>query len=87
MHFALMNERGLSTEKIETLAAANGIEVEKLRKDIKDPELAKHVDDTIALAQKIPPLTGTPFFVINDAYIAGADKDALDELLKNALEG
>lgn len=87
MHFALMNERGLSTEKIETLAAANGIDVETLRKDIKDPKLAKQIDDTIELAQNLPPLTGTPFFVINDAYIAGADTDALDRLLKEALEG
>lgn len=87
MHFALMNERGLSTEKIETLAAANGINVEQLRKDIKDPKLAKQIDDTIALAQQLPPLTGTPFFVINDAYIAGADTDALDNMLENALKG
>ncbi len=86
MHFALMSERGLSTEKIENLAVESGIDIDTLREDIKDPKLAKHIEDTIGLAQKIPPLTGTPFFVINDAFMAGADTNALQSMLEKALK-
>jgi len=87
MHIALMNSRGLSVEKIENLAVEQGINVDTLRKDMKDPKLAKQIEDAIILAQNIPPLTGTPFFVINDSYIAGADTDALQEKLESALKG
>lgn len=87
MHFALMRESGLSEAKIEQLAQEIGLDVKKLRADMKDPKLAKQIEDTILLAQNLPPLTGTPFFVINDKYLAGANSDALQKLLDDALAG
>jgi len=86
MHFALMDARGLTTERIDTLAAENGIDVKKMRKDMEDSKLDKYLEDTLTLASRIPPLTGTPFFVINDEYIPGANTDALQQLLDDALK-
>jgi len=47
----------------------------------------RHLEDGLRLANKIPSLTGTPFFVINDNFVNGANTKELDELLKNALKG
>ena len=45
------------------------------------------LEDTLVLANRIPSLTGTPFFIINDMMIAGADVDRLQASLEAALEG
>jgi len=86
MHFALMAERSLSSERIDALAKKNGVNVEKMREDMQDSKLEKHLEDTLLLASRIPPLTGTPFFVINDAYMPGANTQALQQLLEDALK-
>jgi len=86
MHFALMAERSLSSERIDALAKQNGVNVEKMREDMQDSKLEKHLEDTLLLASRIPPLTGTPFFVINDAYMPGANTQALQQLLEDALK-
>jgi len=87
MHFALMNARSLTPDRIEKLAAEAGLDVEKLKKDMQDPAFETHLEDTLVLANNIPPLTGTPFFVINDEYIAGANVERLQSMLDEALEG
>jgi len=85
MHFALMGERGLSNERIDQIAKDNGINVAKMRADMKDVKLEAHLTDTLDLAAKIPALTGTPFFIINDKYVPGASTQALQEMLDEAL--
>ena len=60
--------------------------MEKLKKDMKDEELDRQLQDGLLLANRIPSLTGTPFFVINDDFIAGADKNKLNSMLKEALK-
>lgn len=87
MHVALMNGRSLTPERIDKIAADLGLDVKKMREDMKDAALEKHLEDTLNLAQRVPPLTGTPFFVINDEYMAGANTDRLEEMLKIALAG
>ena len=86
MHFALMNERGLSADRIFAIAEKEGLDVEKLKKDMEDPEMERQIADGLLLANRIPSLTGTPFFVINDDFIAGANTAKLDEMLEAALE-
>jgi protein-disulfide isomerase len=54
--------------------------------DMKDVSLDRQIEDTLLLAGRIPALTGTPFFLINDDYVSGADTDRLDQLLAKALE-
>jgi len=86
MHFSMMNERSLTEERVFALAEKAGLDIDKLKKDMKDKELDRQLEDGLLLANRIPSLTGTPFFVINDDFIAGADKTKLDEMLKEALK-
>lgn len=86
MHFSLMNERSLTKERVLAIAEKAGLDMDKLKKDMEDKELDRQIEDGMVLANRIPSLTGTPFFVINDDYIAGADTNKLDKMLKEALK-
>jgi len=85
MHFSMMNERSLTEQRVFALAEKAGLDMEKLKTDMKDKELDRQLEDGLLLANRIPSLTGTPFFVINDDL--GADARKLDEMLENALKG
>jgi len=86
MHTALMEASGLTPERIKSVAKDVGLNVKKLEKDMQDPELNVMLEDTLILANRIPALSGTPFFIINDMMIAGADTDRLQASLEAALE-
>ena len=86
MHFSLMNERSLTEDRVFALAEKAGLDMDKLKKDMKDKELDRQLEDGLLLANRIPSLTGTPFFVINDDFIAGADPTKLDKMLEDALK-
>lgn len=86
MHFALMAERSLTEDRVFKIAEDAGLDITKLKKDMKDPDIERQLADGLLLANKIPSLTGTPFFVINDDFIAGADSKALDAMLEKALK-
>lgn len=87
MHFSLMKERGLTKERIEKLAETVGLDMKKYKKDIADPELTRQLDDALVLAGRIPSLTGTPFFIIGDESVSGANVTRLQQILDDALEG
>ena len=87
MHTALMEASGLTPDRIKDIAKNVGIDVKKLERDMQDPEIDALLEDTLILANRIPSLTGTPFFIINDMMIAGADTDRLQASLEAALEG
>lgn len=87
MHAALMAERSLTADRIEALAEKIGLKMEVFRSDMGDPKFAVHLEDNMALASRIPMFGGTPFFMINDEYLSGANTDRLDELLQDALKG
>ena len=86
IHFSLMAERSLSADRVLKIAEKAELDMDKLKEDMKDPQLDRHLDDAKLLAGKIPALSGTPFFVINNDFIAGGNVEALDTLLKKALE-
>ena len=86
MHFSMMTERSLTEERVFALAEKAGLDMDKLKKDMKDKELDRQLEDGLLLANRIPALTGTPFFVINDDFIAGADTRKLDAMLEKALK-
>lgn len=87
MHFSLMNERSLTAERVEILAKEIGLDMERWKKDMEDEAMDMLLEETLALANKIPPLSGTPFFVIGDEYVAGADTARLQALLDEGLKG
>ena len=86
MHFSMMNERSLTEDRVFALAEKAGLDMDKLKKDMQDKELDRQLEDGLLLANRIPSLTGTPFFVINDDFIAGADQKRLNEMLETALK-
>ena len=87
MHVALMAASSLSDKKIDAIAEEIGLDVKQLRSDMENPALQEHIDDTMTLVRKIRPFGGTPFFLFEDDYLAGASVERLDELLEKALNG
>ena len=87
IHFSLMNERSLTEDRVLKIAEKAGLDMDKLKKDLEDPALERHINDTIVLAQRIPSLTGTPYFLINDEQVSGANTPELQRLLNEALDG
>jgi len=86
LHFSLMAERSLTQERIGKIAEKAGLDMKKFKEDIQDPELTRQLDDALILANRIPSLTGTPFFIIGDDYISGANVARLQQLLDDALK-
>lgn len=86
-HNAMMNASGpLPGERIEALAMASGVDVEQMREAMNDPRIEEHIGEVRDLAQQIG-VTGTPFFVVGETVIPGADIAALERALNEALEG
>jgi len=87
MHFALMEQPRLSGEIIRKTAEDVGLDMRKYEADLADPTIDQHVSDIILLAERLPALTGTPFFVVGEDYISGADTARLEQLVKAKLAG
>ncbi len=85
IHFSLMNERSLTEERVMKIAEKAGLDMKELEKDMKDPALERQINDTIILAQRIPSLTGTPYFLINDQSVSGANIAELERMLNEEL--
>lgn len=85
MHFALMDERALTKDRILQVAKVQGLNVKQLETDMADPAILRQIEDNLDLTRNIPAITGTPFFIVNDEYVAGASMDKLEEMLANAL--
>lgn len=85
MHFSLMEERSLTEERVLAIAKKAGLDMDKLKEDMKDPALERQINDALVLIQNIPSFGGTPYFYINDDYVSGANTDRLNSLLEAAL--
>ncbi|MEE9348281.1 MAG: thioredoxin domain-containing protein [Robiginitomaculum sp.] len=85
MHFAMMDASNLAHERVEALAKTAGLDIEMWKQDMQDEGFQAQIEDTIRLAQQMPALNGTPFFVIDDEYVAGADMDKLKRIFEKAL--
>jgi len=74
MHFALMNERGLSADRIFAIAEKEGLDVEKLKKDMEDPEMERQIADGLLLANRIPSFTRAVFRPPSKTFTGPEDK-------------
>lgn len=84
MHRALMQDRsGFKEADIDRVAKSVGVDVEKMREDMKSPALEKALDDTRALAQTIG-ANSTPTFIVGDELFAGLDLDRIQRLIDAA---
>lgn len=85
MHFALMEARGLTPDRVEAMAKKAGLDMEMWKTDMQDDAFEDQIEDTFTLARELPNLTGTPYFVIGNEIVAGANVALLDEILETAL--
>ncbi|MGE3528010.1 MAG: DsbA family protein [Methyloceanibacter sp.] len=69
-----------SKEKALKVATEIGLDVPQLEKDMADPSIAKALEETKELAQKLG-VEGTPFYLVGDRTIAGAPDDLYDQLV------
>jgi protein-disulfide isomerase len=71
-HQAMMEHNGpISEESLQSVGKTIGLDVEKLKKDSKDPEIRAQIEANLSLARDIG-INGTPGFVINDTVLRGA---------------
>jgi protein-disulfide isomerase len=84
-HDAMMGHKGnLTQETVLELADDAGIDVEKLKEDIKSPEIDALIDRHYQLADKLG-VSGTPAFVIGQELVPGAiDAETMKAKIKQA---
>jgi protein-disulfide isomerase len=75
-HVGVMAARGrLSESKVMSIAADVGLNIDRLREDMKDPMIEAYLDETLQLANSLG-IRGTPAFVIGDTLVPGAIDEA-----------
>ena len=87
-HVSLMGVRErLSEPAVIETAAAVGLDVERLRRDMDDPAIDAYLEETAQLAAALG-IGGTPAFVIGDTLIPGAvDGARLEAIVAQARSG
>ncbi len=85
MHNALMGVQGrLDKATVYRLAGDLGLDVERLRRDMRDPTIQEAIDANLELARALG-IRGTPTIVIGDTLVPGAiDYDAMAQLISEA---
>lgn len=83
-HFALLAEEGQITEEmVYANAAKAGLDIAKLKTDLKDPAIQQALDASIALARKTG-IDGTPTFILNGKLRPGmVDDETLEQAMKS----
>lgn len=85
MHAALMKSRsGFKTDDIDEIAESAGVDVAKMRADMKSTALREHVADVRSLAQTLG-TSATPSFVIEGELVQGFDRERLEDLIQEAV--
>lgn len=84
-HDALMTARGdLSDTAVFSIARGLGMDTERLRRDMVDPEINAILQRNYALAEALR-INGTPSFVIGNVLVRGArDLDSMRDLVARA---
>lgn len=71
-HSALMKVRGaLNEAKVMVVARSVGLDTQRLRKDMRDPEIQTLLEENFKLADTLN-IRGTPAFIIGDELVPGA---------------
>lgn len=88
LHVALMEARGeLSEARVLEMAKKIGIDSDKLKATMNDPQITAQLERNSALAQTLQ-IGGTPAFVIGGKLVPGAvDLATLQEMVKAARAG
>ena len=86
LYSAMMADKALDDAAIDRHLKAAGIDPAAARAAAAGPEVAKHIEDTRALAQALK-IEGTPHFIVGDVIIPGADMAALKAAIATARGG
>lgn len=88
LHQALFSHEGKVTKQaVDEIAAKVGIDLAKLKDDMKDPAIAKELADTHALAQSLA-INGTPAFIVDDKVSPGyLPADGLTAMIEEVRTG
>ena len=71
LHLAMFSHEGKITRaSVDEIAAAQGLNMAKLKKDMADPAIEETLARTRALAQTLA-INGTPAFIIDDKLVPG----------------
>lgn len=71
-HLALMQSQGAVDENLVIqIAGEVGLDIDKLKADMDDPEVSATINESMELANAIG-INGTPAFIIDDTLIPGA---------------
>jgi protein-disulfide isomerase len=85
-HRAMLSTSGQANEASALRVAEKvGLDMPKLKNDMASAEVAKEIDDTRTLAEKLQ-VRGTPFFMIADRVIPGAPANLLEQMAKHVAE-
>jgi protein-disulfide isomerase len=84
-HIAMMAIKGqITDEVVYRVAGSIGLDVDRLKRDMTDPEIDQALSANKALANALD-IRGTPGFIIGDHIIPGAiDLDALKNMVADA---
>ncbi len=87
-HSALMGKKEhLSSDMLYQTAKQAGLDVEKLKKDMKDKKVEDSVSEMMRLGEDLG-IRGTPFFIINDSVSPGVlQYDDLKRMISDARKG
>lgn len=86
MHRELMSTKGsINGEVALKVAGKLGLDVAKLKADMKSPEVSKEIETVRNLAQKMG-INGTPHYLVADKSIAGAPEDLFEQLAARVKE-
>ncbi len=87
MHAALMEtDTKLDDGDIDEIAREAGVDVDKLRADMKSTAIQQELADSMALARDLG-VNGTPAFFIGDEAIQGANTPKITQVIEDTLEG
>lgn len=87
MHMALMeldNGSGFGPDQIDAVAESVGVDVAKMRADMKSIAVQKTVSDAKSLARTLG-ISGTPNFIVGTEQVSGADTRQVEALIESAL--
>ncbi len=87
-HVALMRlKERLTEEGVFRAAQSVGLDVERLKKDMASPEISRHLEKNVDLAEALN-IRGTPAFIVGDKLVPGAiDGPTLEKLIAEARKG
>jgi len=86
-HEKVMGEKRVDEASVLAAARALGLDIPRLRADMRSPETEAQLAANMELASRLG-ITGTPAFVIGEELIPGmADRATLEQLVARAREG